>query len=67
MVIGSEVKMQERLLKYLRAIRAKQLEYRYNFAKPPSNKMAKLKGAEEMILTILENGRIENLWENLKL
>ena len=58
--------MEKELLNLLKGVRLKKLEYLSTFAKPPSHKMAKLKGAEETILTILEHGNIKNLLENLK-
>lgn len=62
--------MQERLCKYLKAVKMKKLQLKMEVGingRLPSNKAAKLKGAEEVILAILDNDRIENLWENLKL
>lgn len=59
--------MEEKLYKYLKAIKLKRLQLKMEWAKPPSNKMAKLKGAEELIIAILDNDRVENLWENLKI
>jgi hypothetical protein len=58
--------MEKELLNLLKGVRLKRAKYLLMFQKPPSHKMAKLKGAEETILTILEHGKIENLLENLK-
>ena len=57
---------EERLIKYLRAVRAKRNEIRATGLRV-TNKIAKLRGAEEVLLAVLDNDRLENLWENLKL
>ena len=57
---------EERLIKYLRAVRAKRAEIRATGLRV-TNKIAKLRGAEEVLLAVLDNDRLSNLWENLKL
>jgi hypothetical protein len=58
--------VEQRLLKFLKAIRLKKAEMRADFKRPPANKMAKLKGAEEVILAVLDDN-IVYFWEELKL
>lgn len=58
--------MQTRLMKFLKAIRLKKAEMKANNKRPATNKMAKLKGAEEVILAILDDN-IVYFWEELKL
>lgn len=58
--------MEQRLLKFLKAIRLKKAEIKADLKRPPTNKMAKLKGAEEVILAVLDDN-IVYFWEELKL
>ena len=58
---------EERLFRYLKAVRIKNQELKKVNGRVPSNKAAKLKGAEKVILAILDNDRLDTLWENMNL
>lgn len=58
---------EDRLFRYLKAVRMKKTELKATGVRVASNKIAKLRGAEEVLLAVLDNDRLDNLWENLKL